>query len=336
MSVETIILKNVSANGQSNVLRRSGHRFIGYANLQKVRPAFVLPVFSYDALPVVQQVDESEHISGFLPYDKESFGEIIPIKRNLYLEKGDLAVHGFIGESGCLMLSHKEELKSKLREALTNSQNAFGNRHFFLLEILHYLDDEEGIARQLNVIKNVFADDPSISKNFVELELSRLNQKKTIELPKDPLIKEVKSGFINFWDLHTNLPNVFQQYGRAYMQFQLARSFAGLNPKVINLLAGIGVNSPKINRRTSFVPFNYRLWVRTRDTIIKYLIITDIRYFTEYNVLASIQVIDPSKIVRKYLKKDQRKIVKGNSSQDYSYNSLNVHDYRKISEVAVP
>ncbi len=324
----TIVIESgiASGGGQLNA------RFIGYVNPQKLLPAFVVPVFKVGDILSVQRVDTQERILEFIPYDKDSIGSITEVKVPLETGIGNPAIHGFIDKTKKLYLQTKRGLQERLRLKLKASKSPFANNHFFVLEVLHYLEDRDEICRQLSIIQNVYATNPAISRNFVELERRRIVQKKTLNKDSDPLIKTVKSGFINFWELQETLPDVFDVYEQAYMKFRLARSFAGQCPRTKNILRGVGISSPKISSTTSFVPFDSSKWRSLKSTIIENLIITEIRYFSGMDVITSVQAVDPTKIFSKYLKKDKRKVVTSTTSRDYEYKTVPAKEIKNIRE----
>jgi hypothetical protein len=286
-------------------------RLVGYANPLGLSPSFVIPVFEWDGVHVLQIAGEDEKIEGFAVFRVNSLGPITELQKKVSVQRGDTALHGFIFGDKSVDIMPKEELTKRL----IREKKRLSRDHFLYIDILKYLGEYEEIESELIKIEKIFRQNPAISKDLVELERKCLAEKKTSEDTDEPILKFAdQDGFLNFWHLGTEIQHLIARYGRAYIRLKLLRSHSGRSPKVRKMLNGLGLCSKKINSESPLIPVDRYTWI-TIKAVSDMSMISEVKTFGKQEV--SIKAVNSVSIRKRYYKKDLKKVVKGSHAKDY-------------------
>jgi len=287
----------------------------GFVNPFEAKPSFLIPLFQRRNEYYVQEIDEDNKVVKFHKVSVSSFTTHYKNKRQVHLREGDMAVFAFIFGDGAVEF----ETQPILLPILSKRLPEIAQYPYTFLEVAKFLGDNDkrinGITRLRNILSYRNLD---IANQLATIEMNELSQESGILLTTQidsGVLKHVDDdGYLNYWNLLSEVENLVNTYGKIYVRLKLARSLIGLSKSLRNVLTSFGFKSSKIGTESSEFPVDIYN-ISGLKKIQSYTIILGARVFAEREILISVR--DEMYIRKKYLKKDFRKIVKGKASKDY-------------------
>jgi hypothetical protein len=300
----------------TRLMPRSGSIY-GYLNPFEVIPNFVTPVVMAENKRYIVQNGPGERISAFQPLDQETEPFIKEIKHTYHLSVGSPAVYIFVFDEYNVVLGTANEVINELLKKL----GKFENLPFTLLNIIEFISKKSNNTNYLEKfrLQTMRRIATSLSQGQNDIGVRWLQ----FEMISNFLKHVDRSGNINYWDLLNEIENLINKELNVYVQASLVRSTIGMSPKMKRSLSLIGLNIDSTNRRSYHVNSTGSPVLINQHNLssLKHLANTGKVLITaaqiQTDITINIEINDLNATRKRYIKKDRRKIVKGNHAKDY-------------------
>jgi ribosomal protein L30/L7E len=299
------------------MMKKTKYVLYGFFSPNDTPPSFVTPIFYDNNQIYIQEIDKEDKVTILHPIDRKSFPyKLKRINSSLRISQNYPAIYGFAFVNGETVFKTKQDISSILKRRLEELES----HPFAYLNVLNFIGSVEGTRNAIYRIKNIIASrNKDLAGRLTNIELIS-HQLDNVAIDLANIQKSADpQGYINYWNLFSELRNLIKLYGRVYIKCKIVRSIIGKKPKTKKLIKSLGFNSTKIGRQSSEIPINWGN-LKMLKTISTHILITEVRVYAEKDIV--IKACDPLAIQKRYYKKDQSKVTKGRRHKDYLFKVL--------------
>lgn len=292
-------------------------RLVGYLNPFGVVPNFVTPVVSDGNERYLIRKKPTETITAFVALDSESERHVQEILQPHEVSIGSKAIYIFLLKDNEVIVDTAEGLALKLFENINQLQEYPRT----LLSVLNFIKSKKSDLELIDdfryqTIQRIAS---SLMEKTKEIDYKWLR----LEFLTTFLDHVDGNGFINYWHLLAELKNLADTNLEIHVQLMLVRSVIGMSPKLKDSLTatGICISSDDTRRFHVNTLGNHIRIDRNNFNQLQQVIETGKAIIVEIQisgpVLIKIDILDSNSTRKRYIKKNRKKIVKGDHARDY-------------------